>query len=50
MFLERYGILIGIVLLVTVSVWAFLLALKAARGVAQFREEHHERFNGAPKL
>jgi len=42
--MEQYGLVIGIALLVFVTAEAFALATKAARGVKQFREEHHEHF------
>jgi hypothetical protein len=41
---ERYGVLIGIILVCAVTALAVLLARQAARSVAQFREEHHESF------
>jgi hypothetical protein len=44
MFLERYGLIVGALLLLVVSSCAFLLARKAARRVTQFREDQHERF------
>jgi hypothetical protein len=49
MLLERYGILLGILLLAVVSACALLLGRKAAQSVARFREEHHERFTGNSK-
>ena len=48
-FMERYGLIIGIALLLTVSISAYLLARKAARNVEQFREDHHESFLGGTK-
>ena len=45
-FMERYGLIIGIALLLSVSICAYLLARKAARNVEQFREDHHESFLG----
>ena len=47
--MEQTGVIIGVALLVLVSVCAFLLARRAARGVEQFREEHHESFVGKEK-
>jgi hypothetical protein len=44
--MAHYGLWIGWGLLAVVTVWAFLLAKKATNGVAQFREEHHQRFRG----
>ena len=46
MLLEQHGLLLGGALLCAVSVWAFLLGRKAAKSVATFREEGHERFRG----
>ena len=48
-FTERYGLIIGIALLLSVSISAYLLARKAARNVEQFREDHHESFLGGRK-
>jgi hypothetical protein len=48
-FVERYGSIIGIALLLSVSICAFLLARKAARNVKRFREDHHESFLGGKK-
>ena len=45
-FMERYGLIIGIALLLSVSICAYVLARKAARNVEQFREDHHESFLG----
>ena len=45
--MAQSGVLIGIALLAVVSVVAFLIGRQAARGVEQFREEHHERFKGS---
>ena len=45
-FMERYGLIIGIALLLSVSICAYVLAGKAARNVEQFREDHHESFLG----
>ena len=47
--MEQTGLIIGVALLLLVFVCAFLLARKAARSVAQFREEHHESFIGKEK-
>ncbi|HZP85098.1 MAG TPA: hypothetical protein VFB21_25905 [Chthonomonadaceae bacterium] len=44
--MAEYGAVIGMALLVLVTAVAFLLAQKAARSVAEFREEHHESFVG----
>jgi hypothetical protein len=44
--MQEYGIVIGVVLLAMVTAVAFALASKAARGVEQFREEHHVHFTG----
>jgi hypothetical protein len=44
--MERYGILLGVVLLALVAACAFLLARKAASSVQQFREDQHKRFTG----
>lgn len=41
---EQYGVIIGVLLVCAVTVLALLLARQAARGVEQFREEHHESF------
>jgi hypothetical protein len=46
MLLEQHGIPIAAGLLILVSACAFLLARKAAKQVALFREEQHERFQG----
>jgi len=46
---EQPGLIIGVVLLLLVSLCAFLLARRAARSVEQFREEHHETFVGKEK-
>jgi hypothetical protein len=46
MFLEQYGVVAGVLLVLLVSVCALLLGRKAARGVTQFREEDHRRFEG----
>ena len=40
------GVLIGVALLAVVTATAFLLAARAAKSVAQFREEHHHSFVG----
>ena len=48
-FLERYGIIIAIALLLAVSVCACLLARQAARHVKRFREDQHESFLGGKK-
>jgi hypothetical protein len=45
--MAQSGVLIGIALLAVISVVAFLIGRQAARGVEQFREEHHERFKGS---
>jgi hypothetical protein len=45
-FMERYGLIIGIALLLSVLVCAYVLARKAARNVEQFREDHHKSFLG----
>ncbi|MHB8520615.1 MAG: hypothetical protein ACYDH9_07640 [Limisphaerales bacterium] len=42
--MEHYGVALGLGLLVLVTACAVLLARKAARGVEEFREEHHEDF------
>jgi cell division protein ZapA (FtsZ GTPase activity inhibitor) len=44
--MEQFGVILGIGLLALVSACAFLLGHKAAKNVAQFREEHHESFMG----
>jgi hypothetical protein len=44
--MERYGLIIGIALLLSVLVCAYVLARKAARNVEQFREDHHKSFLG----
>ncbi len=46
MFVESNGLLIGAILLCLVTVCALLLGRRAAQSVAQFREEHHQRFTG----
>ena len=48
-FTERYGLIIGIALLLTVSISAYLLARQAARNVKRFREDRHESFLGGKK-
>ena len=48
-FMERYGLIIGFALLLTVSICAYLLARKAARNVERFREDRHESFLGGRK-
>lgn len=42
--MAQAGLVIGLGLLVLVTATAFALAGRAARSVAQFREEHHESF------
>jgi hypothetical protein len=44
--MAQYGVVIGVGLLIVVTTCAYLLARKAARSVAEFREEHHESFVG----
>ena len=44
--MAQSGVLIGIALLAVVCIVAFLIGRQAARGVEQFREEHHARFKG----
>lgn len=44
--MQQYGMVIGLILLVGVTAVAFALAAKAARGVEQFRDEHHVHFTG----
>lgn len=44
--MAQSGLVIGIVLLIVVTVVGLLLGAKAVRGIAQFREEHHENFLG----
>ena len=48
-FMERYGLIVGVALLLTVSICAYLLARKAARNVERFREDRHESFLGGRK-
>ena len=48
-FMERYGLIIGIALLLSVSICAYLLARQAARNVKRFREDQHESFLGGKK-
>jgi hypothetical protein len=43
--MEKYGILIGVALLLFDVCEALAIASKAAREVERFREDHHERFN-----
>ena len=47
--MAHYGVWIGAALLVAVTTCAVLLGAKAARSVAQFRDEHHENFVGREK-
>jgi hypothetical protein len=47
--MAQYGMAIGGALLLLVTACALLLGAKAAAGVRQFREEHHERFLGRRK-
>jgi len=47
--MERYGLIVGVALLLTVSICAYLLARKAARNVERFREDRHESFLGGRK-
>ena len=42
--MAQYGVILGVALLILVTAVAFGLASRAARSVAQFREEHHESF------
>jgi hypothetical protein len=42
--MAQYGVILGVGLLILVTVVTFGLAGRAARSVAQFREEHHESF------
>lgn len=44
--MQQYGMVIGLTLLAVVVAVAFALAAKAARGVEQFRDEHHVHFTG----
>jgi hypothetical protein len=44
--MEQIGNFLGAVLLVIVTLCAWLLGRKANAGVRQFREDHHERFRG----
>ena len=44
MLLEQNGLLLGGLLLMTVTVWALFLGRKAARSVSRFREDDHRRF------
>jgi hypothetical protein len=39
-----FGVILGVALLLLVTAVTFGLAGRAARSVAQFREEHHESF------
>jgi len=48
-FTERYGLIIGIALLLSVSISAYLLARQASRNVERFREDRHESFLGGRK-
>ncbi len=48
-FVEQYGLIIGIALVLAVSIWAYLLARQAARHVKRFREDQHESFLGGKK-
>jgi len=48
-FLEEYGLVLGAALLLLVGTCAILLGRKAARGVEEFREEHHESFLGSDR-
>jgi len=47
--MERYGLMIGMALLLSVLVCAYLLTRKAARNVRRFREDNHESFLGGKK-
>jgi hypothetical protein len=42
--MEQVGVFLGVGLLVLVTAVTFALAGRAAKSVAQFREEHHESF------
>ncbi|MBI1784524.1 hypothetical protein HYR69_05215 [Candidatus Sumerlaeota bacterium] len=44
--MEPYGLWIGLGILAAVTALALLIAARAARGVEQFREEHHASFLG----
>ena len=46
MLLTRFGLILGALFLFFVSAVALLLGLKAAKMVEEFRDEHHERFQG----
>ena len=47
--MDSYGLIVGIGLLATVTLCAFLLGLKANRGVNAFRQEKHRSFLGRLK-
>jgi hypothetical protein len=42
--MEQYGVILGIGLLILVTAVTFALAARATKSIAQFRQEHHERF------
>ena len=42
--MAQIGVILGVALLILVTAVTFALAGRAARSVAQFREEHHESF------
>jgi len=48
--MAQYGMFIGAALLLLVTACAVALGRKAAGSVRQFREEHHERFQGRRRV
>ena len=47
--IERYGIVIGALLLAAVTAAAVMLGMRAEAGIRRFRDEHHEQFLGEGK-
>ncbi len=45
--MESFGLVIGGVLLVGVTVLAIAIGIRANRSVQQFREDEHESFTGS---
>ncbi len=48
--MAQYGVILGVTLLILVTAVTFALAARATKSIAQFRQEHHERFVGKDRL
>ena len=44
--MAQYGVVLGVGLMILVTGVTFALAARAARSIAEFRQEHHESFMG----